>query len=141
MKTLIFKFEKPFPAKAVYATGLYKIEYIELIGMFETGCACHSGFKCPEDRVREAIDFFKEHKINIIKEEEIPTDTPKHIHVKLEKPLDCVLLKFLPPIPLKASEYRQIEGKEFLEAFKCIEEEFVPVKIAFDEIGIVYKVY
>jgi hypothetical protein len=65
----------------------------------------------------------------------------KYIYVKLEKPLDCVLLKLLPPIPLKSAEYHQLENKRFLEAFRCPEAEFEPVKKVFEETGIGFRVY
>ena len=141
MKTLIFEFEKPLKAIEVYAFRINEQKYIELIGMFEIGASLYKGFKCPEDRARDAKKLFDNYNIKFTKVDEIKTDTSKYIHVKLQEPLDCVLLKMLPPIPLKSAEYRQIEKKEFLQAFRCTLDEFESIEKAFEELNIGFRVY
>ena len=141
MKTIVFEFESVLSDKIVCAIGVTKEEYIELLRAFHQCGWFYHRFTCPENKVRDAEKFFSEHNIKFSKVEEIPTDTPKHIYVKLENPLDCILLKLLPPIPLKSAEYRQIENKRHLEAFRCTWDEFDPVVKAFEKLGIGFRVY
>jgi len=45
------------------------------------------------------------------------------------------------PIQLKSMEYRQIDDKTYLEAFKCTKEEFDIIKKCFDNVVLKYKIY